>query len=97
MVTPAMTRVLHDTNMPVMALLFEAVGLIWHRHGWQCGRFTPVLVVPVSIYRNQSVPVCDSQREPGYSRRNSLLSLSQLRHKTALPCKFLFFILLAPI
>jgi putative PIN family toxin of toxin-antitoxin system len=43
-----MTRVVLDTNVLVSALLFEAGRLAWLRHGWQSGRFTPVLAEPTT-------------------------------------------------
>jgi hypothetical protein len=36
-------RVVLDTNVLVSALLFDKGRLAWIRHGWQAGRFTPVL------------------------------------------------------
>ena len=41
-----MIRVVLDTNVLVSALLFEKGRLAWIRHGWQGGRFTPVLAEP---------------------------------------------------
>jgi len=38
-----MIRVVLDTNVLVSALLFDKGRLTWIRHGWQGGRFTPVL------------------------------------------------------
>jgi predicted nucleic acid-binding protein len=44
-----MIRVVLDTNMLVSALLFEKGRLAWIRHGWQGGRFTPVLAQPTTL------------------------------------------------
>ena len=44
-----MIRVVLDTNMLVWALLIEKGRLGWIRHGWQGGRFTPVLAQPTTL------------------------------------------------
>lgn len=43
-----MIRVVLDTNVLVSALLFEAGRLAWLRHGWQSGRFIPILAEPTT-------------------------------------------------
>jgi putative PIN family toxin of toxin-antitoxin system len=44
-----MIRVVLDTNVLVSALLFEKGRLAWIRHGWQGGRFRPVLAQPTTL------------------------------------------------
>ena len=44
-----MIRVVLDTNGLVSASLFEKGRLAWIRHGWQGGRFTPVLAQPTTL------------------------------------------------